>query len=80
MQNGLIESFNGKLRDECLNEQWFETLHQARTTIAAWRRHYNEERPHSSLGRIPPAQFAERHRRFAGDGAQKTNNNTTTIN
>ena len=52
MQNGYIESFNGKLRDECLNEQWFETLHQARTTIAAWRRDYNEVRPHSSLGRI----------------------------
>ena len=55
MQNGYIESFNGKLRDECLNEQWFETLHQARTTIAAWRRDYNEVRPHSSLGRISPA-------------------------
>lgn len=80
MQNGLIESFNGKLRDECLNEQWFETLHQARTVIAAWRRDYNEERPHSSLGRIPPAQFAERHRRFAGDAAQNINDNATPIN
>lgn len=71
MQNGLIESFNGKLRDECLNEQWFESLHQARVVIATWRRDYNEERPHSSLGRIPPAQFAEQHRRFAGDAALK---------
>ncbi len=62
MQNGYIESFNGKFRDECLNEQWFETLPQARTCIAEWRRDYNEVRPHSSLGRIPPAQFAQQHR------------------
>ena len=71
MQNGYIESFNGKLRDECLNEQWFETLLQARSTIAAWRRDYNEVRPHSSLGRIAPAHFAEQHRRKACDAAQK---------
>ena len=62
MQNGYIESFNGKFRDECLNEQWFQTLSQARTCIAEWRRDYNEVRPHSSLGRIPPAQFAQQHR------------------
>jgi putative transposase len=80
MQNGYIESFNGKLRDECLNEQWFETLHQARTTIAAWRRDYNELRPHSSLGRIPPARFAEQHRRQAGDAAQTANDKTDPIN
>lgn len=61
MQNGYIESFNGKFRDECLNEQWFQTLPQARTCIAEWRRDYNEVRPHSSLGRIPPAQFAQQH-------------------
>ncbi len=53
MQNGFIESFNGKFRDECLNEHWFESLPQARSTIAAWRQDYNEVRPHSSLGRIP---------------------------
>ena len=80
MQNGYIESFNGKLRDECLNEQWFETLHQARVTVAAWRRDYNEVRPHSSLGRIPPARFAEQHRRFAGDAAQRANDKTNPIN
>ena len=67
MQNGYIESFNGKFRDECLNEHWFQTLHQARTTIGDWRRDYNEVRPHSSLGRIPPARFAELHRRLASD-------------
>ena len=70
MQNGYIESFNGRFRDECLNEHWFETLHQARTEIARWRRDYNEVRPHSSIGRIPPARFAEQHRRHAGDAAR----------
>jgi putative transposase len=70
MQNGYIESFNGKFRDEHLNESWFETLHQARTAAAIWRTDYNEVRPHSSLGRIPPARFAELHRQRAGDAAQ----------
>lgn len=61
MQNGYIESFNGKFRDECLNEHWFSSLAQARQVIAEWRRDYNEVRPHSSCGRIPPAEFAARH-------------------
>jgi putative transposase len=80
MQNGYIESFNGKLRDECLNEQWFGTLQQARVTINEWRRDYNEVRPHSSLGRIPPARFAEQHRRLAGDAAQRASDKTKPIN
>ena len=71
MQNGYIESFNGKFRDECLNEQWFQTLHQARAAIALWRQDYNEVRPHSSIGRMPPAHFAELHRQRAGDEARK---------
>jgi len=62
MQNGYIESFNGKFRDECLNEHWFTSLVQARATISLWRRDYNEVRPHSSCGRIPPAQYAANHR------------------
>ncbi|ALT77855.1 transposase [Paucibacter sp. KCTC 42545] len=62
MQNGYIESFNGKFRDECLNEHWFQTLPQARSEVAIWRQDYNEVRPHSSLGRIPPAEFAQRNR------------------
>ncbi len=62
MQNGYIESFNGKFRDECLNEHWFTSLAQAREVIGEWRRDYNEVRPHSSCGRIPPAQFAANHR------------------
>ena len=70
MQNGYIESFNGKFRDECLNEHWFQTLQQAREAVAQWRRDYNEVRPHSSIGRIPPARFAEQHRRHAGAAAQ----------
>jgi len=72
MQNGYIESFNGKFRDECLNEQWFETLRQARTAIAAWRQDYNEVRPHSSCHRMPPASFAEQHRQRAGDAARSS--------
>ena len=69
MQNGYIESFNGRFRDECLNEHWFETLPQARAVITEWRRDYNEVRPHGSIGRIPPARFAAQHRQHAGDAA-----------
>ncbi|NVO08262.1 MAG: transposase [Rhodoferax sp.] len=65
-----MESFNGKFRDERLNEQWFDNLTQARSTISTWRQDYNEVRPHSSLGRIPPAKFAELHRQRAGDVTQ----------
>jgi len=59
MQNGYIKSFNGKFRDECLNEQWFQSLPQARDCITEWRKGYNEVRPLSSLGRIPPSKFAQ---------------------
>jgi putative transposase len=62
MQNGYIEILNGKFRDECLNEQWFQSLPQARDCIDEWHKDYNEVRPHSSLGRIPPAQFAQQQR------------------
>jgi len=57
-QNAFVESFNGKFRDLCLNLHWFASLNDARTTIAAWRDHYNHVRPHCSLGRKPPAVFA----------------------
>jgi len=53
-ENGHVESFNGKLRDECLNVSWFENLWDARGKIAAWQKEYNEERPHSSLGYQTP--------------------------
>ncbi len=57
VQNAFIESFNGKMRDECLNEHWFTSLREARETIEAWRRDYNEVRPHSSLGNRTPQEF-----------------------
>jgi len=57
MQNGLVESFNGRLRDECLNANWFQTLADARRKIEGWREEYNQERPHSSLGYLTPAEF-----------------------
>jgi putative transposase len=57
-QNGYVESFNGKLRDECLNVNWFENLWEARRKIAAWQKEYNEERPHSALDYQTPAAFA----------------------
>ena len=56
--NPYIESFNGKFRDECLNENWFTTLDDARFTIEAWRRDYNQVRPHSSLDNMTPEEFA----------------------
>jgi putative transposase len=71
-QNAYIESFNGTLRDECLDENWFESLEQARQIIAAWRTDYNEIRPHSSCGRIPPATFAALNRQLTGDSMQSS--------
>ncbi|WP_093014503.1 integrase core domain-containing protein [Variovorax sp. OV700] len=61
------------------HEQWFETLQQARSAITLWRQDYNEVRPHSSCQRMPPAKFAELHRRRAGDAA-RTSSTTTEIN
>lgn len=58
MQNGFCESFNGRVRDELLNETLFFGLDHARTTITAWADDYNEERPHSALGYITPAAYA----------------------
>ena len=55
MQNGHIESFNGKLRDECLNGEIFYSLREAQVVIEMWRKHYNTKRPHSALGYRPPA-------------------------
>ena len=77
MQNGCIESFNGKFRDDHLNESWFQTLHLAREAVAICRKDYNEVRPHSSLGRVPPARFAELHRQRAADAAQSPFNPDT---
>jgi len=75
MQNGYIESFNGKFRDEHLNESWFETLQQARNAAAIWKQDYNQVRPHSSVGRIPPAEFAHLHRQRAANEGESINSN-----
>ena len=58
VENAYIESFNGRFRDECLNEHWFLTMAHARGVIEQWRIEYNTERPHSSLGDLTPEQFA----------------------
>ena len=59
VENGIIESFNGKLRDECLNLHWFESLAEAGAEIEAWREESNQARPHSSLGSRVPVQYIE---------------------
>ncbi len=60
-QNGTDESFNGKLRDECLSLEWFRSRHEARVIIETWRRHYNQLRPHSSLAYRTPVEFKRHH-------------------
>ena len=59
-QNAFIESFNGTFRDDCLNVHWFQSIEDARHTIETWRIVYNQIRPHSSLGRLTPQEFADR--------------------
>ena len=72
--NAFIESFNGKLRTECLTQHWFTSVSDAKLKIEEWRRDYNEARPHESLGYLAPSEFArlgraklgaERRRRFS---------------
>jgi len=60
-QNGADESFNGKLRDECLSLEWFRSRAEARVVIENWRRHYNAVRPHSSLAYLTPNEFKQQH-------------------
>ena len=59
-QNAFVESFNGRLRDECLNESLFASLHKARSTLSNWKEDYNNHRPHSALGHMTPAEFANK--------------------
>ena len=68
-QNGFIESFNGRLRDELLNETLFRSLPHARAALEAWRHDYNEERPHSKLGWMTPRAYANA---FSGEAIHKT--------
>jgi putative transposase len=64
-QNAFIESFNGKLRDECLNETVFRTLGHARDILSGWQEDYNYHRPHSALGQLPPVEFAIKNAKAA---------------
>jgi len=56
--NALIEAFNGRFREECLNQNWFLSLEDAREKVEAWRQEYNYTRPHGALGNLAPAEFA----------------------
>lgn len=69
VENAYAESFNGKLRDECLNENWFVSMADARSRIEAWRVDYNQVRPHSGLDNLTPSEFALRHTRVASGAA-----------
>lgn len=69
VENGYIESFNGRLRDECLNTELFWSIQDACDKLEKWRLDYNHQRPHSSLANLPPAAFAREHRK------KKTNKN-----
>jgi putative transposase len=76
VENGFIESFNGRLRDECLNVEWFASLEDARLKLARWKDHYNHRRPHSALDDRPPSSFARLHApttRFALSTLNKAN-------
>jgi putative transposase len=68
-QNGVTESFNGKFRDECLSLEWFRSRAEAKVIIETWRRHYNEVRPHSSLGYLTPNEFVARRANAASHHA-----------
>ena len=59
VENAFIESFNGRLRDECLNVYTFESIAHAKDMIEAWRRDYNDRRPHGALGHLTPSEYAE---------------------
>lgn len=68
VENAYIESFNGRFRDECLNENWFLTLGHARDIIERWRIDYNTVRPHSSLDYLTPEEFMGQERRKFSTG------------
>ena len=70
VENGYIESFNGKLRDECLNLHWFATLEEAQQILNDWRQDYNKTRPHSSLGNLAPADYVARLIQVPADEGQ----------
>jgi hypothetical protein len=71
-QNGYAESFNGRFRRECLNRELLFTLRESRVVFEDWRQHYNEERPHRSLGLQTPAQFAQSQAREGSGSSRAT--------
>jgi putative transposase len=71
--NAFIEAFNGSFRKECLNQEWFMSLEDARQKAEAWRNEYNQLRPHSSLGNLAPGVFAAKCRKGPGPRSRKTN-------
>ncbi|HEU4754801.1 MAG TPA: IS3 family transposase [Armatimonadota bacterium] len=77
VENAFVESFNGRFRDECLNEHWFTSLADARQIIEAWRCDYNQTRPHSSLGGLTPAEFASKQTQE--EAAQHTTERTLQV-
>lgn len=76
VQNCFIESFHGSLRDECLNLHWFQSIADARRTIGAWRRDYNQIRPHSSLGELTPVEY---RKTLTDTGAKSINQNLEAV-
>ena len=79
MQNGRLESFNGRLREECLNLSCFQNLFDARAKITAWQKEYNQERPHSSLGYRTPNEFAAQARSFYRAGVWQEDSNAVPL-
>lgn len=73
--NCFIETYNGSLRDECLNVHWFELLEEAKAKIDAWRTAYNESRPHQALGERTPVEFALKARDLEGSKGSQTAGN-----
>ena len=68
-ENGYCESFNGKLRDECLSVEWFRSRAEAKVVIETWRLHFNAIRPHSSLNYLTPLEFKQQHHRVPNRAA-----------
>src|SRR3546814_6875906 len=73
--NAFIEAFDSKLRSDCLNAHWFLSLQDTCEKLEAWRRHYNEERPHSAIGNIPPIMLAN----SAGETSPRSEEHTSEL-
>jgi len=79
VQNAYAESFNGRLRDECLNANWFTSLSDARRKIESWRQDYNQQRPHSSLNYLPPLEFASLRSKHCPSPAPKADSKVDAV-